>query len=119
DGQTVVLEKVKGQGENPQDKWRRVSPNPADIDREKADSLTAKLSNMRATAFVDSTAKAGTDKPAMTVVVKFDDNKKEEKATFGQVGSEVFVARPGEPGAAKVDAADFTEAVKSLDEIAK
>ena len=34
-GQTAVFEKVKGQGPNPQDKWRRVSPNSADVDREK------------------------------------------------------------------------------------
>ena len=74
---------------------------------------------MRATTFVDSTAKAGTDAPAMTVTVKFDDGKKEEKATFGQVGADVFVARPGEPGAAKIEAADFTETIKALDEIAK
>lgn len=119
DGQTVVLEKAKGQGENAQDKWRRVSPNPADLDREKADGLTSKLSNLRAASFVDAAAKTGTDKPALSVTVKFDDGKKEEKATFGQVGNDVFVARPGEPGAARVETADFTEAIKALDEIAK
>jgi hypothetical protein len=118
-GQTVVLEKVKGQGENAPDKWRRVSPNAADLDREKVDALTSKLSNIRATSFVDAAAKTGTDKPALTIAVKFDDGKKEETATFGQVGSDVFVARPGEPGAAKIDGADFTDAIKALDEIAK
>ena len=51
--------------------------------------------------------------------MKFDDGKKEERATFGQVGNDVFVARPGEPGAAKIDAADFNDVIKSLDEIAK
>jgi hypothetical protein len=118
-GQTVVLEKVKGQGDNAQDKWRRVSPNAADVDREKIDGVTSKLSNLRAASFVDSTAKTGVDKPAMTVTVKFDDGKKEEKVTFGQSGSDVFVVRPGEPGAAKIEAADFNEAIKSLDEISK
>jgi hypothetical protein len=39
--------------------------------------------------------------------------------TFGQSGSDVFAGRPGEPGAAKADTADFTEAIKSLDEISK
>jgi hypothetical protein len=118
-GQTVVLERVKGQGENAADKWRRVSPNPADVDREKMDSLTSKLSNMRAASFVGAEAKTGADKPALTVTVKFDDSKKEEKATFGQSGSDVFVVRAGEPGAAKIDTADFTEAMKSLDELSK
>jgi len=118
-GQTVVLERVKGTGENAPDTWKRVSPTAADVDREKSDSLLSKLSNIRAASFVDAAAKTGLDKPALTVTVKFDDGKREEKVTFGQTGSDVFVARPGEPGAAKIDAADFNETIKSLDELSK
>ena len=66
-----------------------------------------------------STAKTGLDKPALSVVVKFDEGKKEDRATFAQVGNDVFVSRPGEPGAAKIDAADFNDVIKSLDEISK
>ena len=118
-GQTVVLERVKGKGENAADTWRRVSPTAADVDREKTDSLLSKLSNIRAASFVESTAKTGLDKPALAVTVKFDDGKKEEKVTFGQAGNDVYVSRPGEQGAAKVEAADFNEAIKSLDELSK
>ena len=118
-GQTVVLERVKGTGGNAPDTWKRVSPTAADVDREKSDSLLSKLSNIRAASFVDAAAKTGLDKPALTVTVKFDDGKREEKVTFGQTGSDVFVARPGEPGAAKIDAADFNETIKSLDELSK
>jgi len=117
-GQTIVLDRVKGQNDKP-DTWKRVSPSPADVDKEKMDSLLAKLSNMRASSFVESTSKTGLDKPALTVAVKFDEGKKEEKVTFGQSGTDVFAARPGEPGAAKADTADFNEAVKSFDDIAK
>ncbi|PYR39412.1 MAG: hypothetical protein DMF93_14220 [Acidobacteria bacterium] len=117
-GQTIVLDRVKGQNDKP-DTWKRVSPAAADVDKEKMDGLLSKLSNMRASSFVDSTAKTGLDKPALTITVKFDDGKKEEKVAFGQSGSDVFAARPGEPGAAKADTADFNEAVKSFDEIAK
>jgi hypothetical protein len=74
---------------------------------------------MRADKFVASTAGTGLDKPAMTVVVKFDDSKKEERVTFGQSGQDVYAARPGEPGAAKTDAADFNESLRSLDELSK
>ena len=116
-GQTIVLDRVKGQNDKP-DTWKRVSPAAADVDKEKMDGLLSKLSNMRASSFVDSTAKTGLDKPALTITVKFDDGK-EEKVAFGQSGSDVFAARPGEPGAAKADTADFNEAVKSFDEIAK
>src|SRR5713101_7030649 len=103
-GQTVVFEKVKGQGDNAKD---------------KIDSLLSKLSNTRASSFVDSSAKTGLDKPAMTITVKFEEGKKEEKVTFGQVGNDVFASRPGEPGAAKTDATDFNDAIKSLDELSK
>ena len=56
---------------------------------------------------------------ALTVVVKFDDGKKEERVSFGKVGEDVFAARQGEPGAMKTDAADFGEVNKSLDELSK
>ena len=63
--------------------------------------------------------KTGLDSPAMTVFVKFEDGKKEERVTFGKVENDAYAARPGEPGAAKIDASDFNEAVKALDEISK
>ncbi len=118
-GQTVVLDRVKGTGDNAPDKWHRVSPNPGDVDKEKMDGLLSKLSNMRAASFVDSTAKAGLDKPALVVDAKFDEGKKNEKVTFGQVGTDVFAGRPNEPGAAKADNADLNDVLKSFDEIAK
>src|SRR5438552_1444330 len=118
-GQTVVFEKAKGQGENPQDTWRRVSPAAANADKDKVESLLSRLSNMRATSFAESTAKTGLDKPELTVYVKFDDSKKEERVSFGKSGEDVYASRPAEPGAAKVDATDLTEALKTLDEIAK
>jgi hypothetical protein len=117
-GQTIVLDRVKGAADKP-DTWKRVSPNPGDVDKEKMDGLLSKLSNMRASSFVDSTAKTGVDKPALVVDVKFDEGKKDEKVTFGQEGNDVFAVRPGEPGAAKADKADLDEATKSFDEIAK
>jgi hypothetical protein len=118
-GQTITLERTKGQGDNAPDKWKRLTPSAADLDKDKSDGLLGKLSNIRASSFVDASAKTGLDKPAMTIVVKFDEGKKEDRATFGQVGNDVFVSRPGEPGAAKIDTTDFNELMKSLDEIAK
>jgi hypothetical protein len=117
-GETLVLDRVKGENDKP-DTWKRVSPNPGDVDKDKMDGLLSRLSNMRASSFVESTAKTGVDKPALVATVKFDEGKKEEKVTFGQEGSDVFAARPGEPGAAKADKADFDEVAKSFDEISK
>ena len=38
---------------------------------------------------------------------------------FGKEADTVYASRPGEPGAAKADATDFTDVNKSLDELAK
>jgi len=118
-GQTVVFERIKGQGDNPQDKWRRVSPNAADVDKDKTDSTLAKIADLRATSFVESTAKTGLPSPVLTAFVKFDDGKKEERVSFGRNDNDVYAARPGESGAAKIDAADFTDVTTALDELSK
>lgn len=116
-GETYVFDRVKGANENAPDTWKRVSPNAGDVDKDKFDAFLARLANMRAESF--TAAGGGTDKPALIVDVKFDEGKKEERVTFAQAGSEVFAIRPGEPGAAKTDATDFNESVKSLDELVK
>jgi hypothetical protein len=121
-GQTVAFDKVKNTGKDAQtnpDIWKRVSPSAKDATKETMDSMLSRLSNMRAASFTESTANTGLDKPALTVYVKFDDGKKEERVSFGQHGSDVYALRPGEPGAAKVDATDFNETIKSLDELSK
>jgi len=116
---TVVFERVKGTGENPVDSWKRVSPNPGDPDKSKVEAMLAGLADIRATSFTDTTAKTGLDKPAMTVLVKFDDGKKEEKVSFGKNGSDVYALIAGQPGAGKIEAEKFDEANKTLDELSK
>jgi len=117
-GQTVVFERVKGQGETP-DKWRRVSPNAGDPDTRKVEALLAGLADMRATSFADAKTKTGLDAPALTVAASFDEGKKQERVTFGKVGNDVFAARTDEPNPAKIEAEKFDEAVKALDELSK
>jgi hypothetical protein len=118
-GQTAVFDRVKSTTEGKPDTWHRASPNAGDVDKDKFDAFLGRISNMRAEKFVPSAAGTGLDKPALTVAVKFDDNKKEERVTFGQSGNDVHAARPGEPGAAKTDSNDFNEALKSIDELSK
>jgi hypothetical protein len=118
-GQTAVFEKVKAPDDKTPEKWRRVSPNPADVDRDKIDAALSKLANLRAASFTESTAKTGLDAPAITVLVKFEDGNKEDRVTFGKNDADTFAARPGDAGAAKIDAADMTEVLKALDDISK
>ena len=119
DGRTVVLERVKAEGDDTADKWRRVSPNAGDVDKDKMGGLLSRLESLRASSFTSSTAKTGLGSPAMTVVVKFDDGKKEERVTFGKAGTGTYAGRPDEPGAARIDTAAFDSAVKALDEASK
>jgi hypothetical protein len=121
-GQTIAFDKVKGAKPEDEDKWQRTGSGgakPVDADKEKMSVLLAKLESIRATSFVDSTAKTGLDSPVMTVYAKFDDGKKEERVTFGKSGTDVFASRPGEPGAAKVSPMEFDDINKKLDELAK
>ena len=117
-GQTVVFERVKG-AESAQDTWRRVSPAPGDVDRAKMDALLSGLADVRATAFRPTTAGTGLDSPVMTLVVKFEDGKREDRASFGRSGAGTFVSVPSQPGAAVIDAEQLDEALKTLDEISK
>jgi hypothetical protein len=47
--------------------------------------------------------------------VKFDDGKKEERVTIGGAGGGTFATRPDQPGALKLEAGKFEEALKNLD----
>jgi hypothetical protein len=118
EGQTVAFDLTKGQADSPLGKWKRVSPNPGDVDKDKFDDFLSKLSNMRAIAFVDAKAPTGLSQPAMTVSLKFNDTK-EERVSFGKVENNVYASLSGEPGAAQASAADFTGMTKALDEVAK
>jgi Domain of unknown function (DUF4340) len=118
-GQTVAFDKIKGSKPVDDDKWRRAGDKPVDADKEKMSVLLAKLESVRATKFVDSTAKTGLDSPALTVYAKFEDGKKEERVMFGKSGDTVYASRAGEAGAAAVSSMEYDEIIKKLDELAK
>ena len=83
------------------------------------ESLVAKIENLRAASFVDSTAKTGLDKPTATIIVKFDDDKNEDRVAFARTGTDVYASITGQPGAAKVTTTEFDAALKALDEVSK
>jgi uncharacterized protein DUF4340 len=118
-GQTVSFERVKSDAKDQPDKWRRVAPTAGEPDRQKVQDFLAGLADIRATSFVDAKTKTGLDAPAMTVVAKYDDGKKEERVTFGKNGNDVYAARTDDPGAGKIESEKFDEAVKALDELSK
>ena len=115
--ETFSLEKTKTKNKDGQDeeKWRQLAPTARDADQTKVENLVSALTAARATSFVDSGAKTGLDKPELTVTVKFDDGKREEKTSFARSGSDGYASRAGEPGAAKVDVSAIENIVKSLE----
>ena len=118
-GSTVLaFERVKGTGENPVDTWKQVVPADKAVDSSNFEGALLEFSNLRAESFVDRAGPAtGHDKPAATIVVKFDDGKKEERVTFGTAGTSVFATRADQPGALKLEAGKYEAATKKLDGI--
>jgi hypothetical protein len=119
--ETLTFEKARGQGKDAAEKWRETKPAARDVDSSAFDTFLTKLANQRAQSFVETggKTKTGLESPAMVVVVRFDDGKKEEKVTFGRTGADVYAAMAGQPGAAKIDATEFDDAIKALDAISK
>jgi hypothetical protein len=97
-------------------KWKRLSP-ARDVEASQMDSLLSAFSGLSVSGWVDAKTKTGADAPIAVVTARFEDGKKEERVAFGKVGSDVFAMRAGEPGAAKVDAAKFDEAIKALEAV--
>lgn len=117
-GKTTTWDKVKGTGDAA-DTWKRVTPAGGDPDKEKFQTFVAALADIRATTFVDSKAKTGLDAPAATIVVKFDDGKKEDRVLIAKPGADAYASRPDDPGAAKIDSTKFDDTIKSIDEFTK
>lgn len=118
-GQTLTLERVKSTEEGKPDTWKRLSPSAGDPDRSRVENLLAGLADIRATSFQTSTARTGIDSPALVVVAKFEDGKKEERVSFGQSGSDAFARRTDDPGVARIEADKLKEAIKTFDELSK
>jgi hypothetical protein len=111
DGATVAFEKQKLKKEGDPERWAQVQPAATIEDTKIVDALS-KVTDLRAESFADLPAGAAL---VATVRAKFSDGKKEETVSFHKAGEDVFATRPGEPGAAKVAAADFTAAMGALD----
>jgi hypothetical protein len=117
--QTIAFEKTKTKNKEgrEEEKWRQVAPTARDVDQTKVENLTSAVTQARATSFVDTTVKTGLDKPELTVTIKSNEGKREERVSFARAGSDAYAGRNGEPGAAKIDASTLDNIVKALDEL--
>ena len=122
DGQSTVYEKAAaGSG----GKWRKLSPGAPDIkdikDIEPAtmDTALSKLSYLRALTFVQTPPGLTSGPGAISVLVKYDEGKKEESVRLAKLGSAPFAVRADWPDAAKLDASAYALLVASLDDLQK
>lgn len=128
-GQTVAFEKakVKDKDGKEEEKWRQTAPTARDIDNAKVDALLSAATGARADTWVagaaakaDKDAQAATKalaKPELSIVVKFDEGKKEDRVALARSGSDAYASRAGEGGAAKVQASTLDSIVKALEEL--
>lgn len=107
-----VVATTAGQG----DTWQRTVNGgaAADVDTTKMDDLLSKLSNLRIVSFVPSSAA----KPELVVATSHDEGKF-ERVRFGKAGTDVFATRESEPGAGRLDAANYDDTIKALDAVVK
>lgn len=115
-GKTMVIERVKTESDKP-DTWKRVSPSEKELDKGKVETLLSGLADVRATSFRDARAGTGLDAPTLSVHMKYDQSRSEERATFGRNGNDAFAARPDDAGAMVIEAEKLNEAITQLDEL--
>lgn len=116
---TVTFERVKAEGDEAGDTWRRTTPGPAtDADKTDVEALLGKIADLRADSFANSTAGTGLATPMLTAHVTFNDEGDEEQVTFGRSGDATYAAVPGDAGAARIDTSALDEILAALDDLA-
>lgn len=109
---TVTIDKAKGKDGS--EVWKNTAGK--ELETEKAADPLNKFTNLRADS-IDTAARAAARTPELTVVVSFDDGKRTETVSFARAGADVYAVRDGEPGAAKVPATAYEDALKSIDSL--
>ena len=117
DGERWAFEKVETTTDGESDTWRRTAPDEGDVETSAMDDLLAKLSNLRAEAFVASRDGTGLDAPVSTILVTFDEDGEQERVVVGRAGDEVFAARGDELGAARLNTRAWEDALEALDAV--
>jgi hypothetical protein len=120
-GQTFVFEKTKGKNKEGQDEetWRQVSPQAKDVDQSKVESLLSAITGAQAKALGDAAARKALEKPELTVAIKFDEGRREDRVSFARSGSNGYALRASEGTPVTVDVSTIDGIVKALEELNK
>lgn len=108
------FQKVTGSGPNESDKWQRVvDGNATDLDTTKMDDFVSKVSNLRIQSFGPAAPAAA---PAIVVSASYDGGKFERVRLF-KTEKDALATRDGEPGAGRLDTANYDDAVKAFEAV--
>jgi hypothetical protein len=118
-GLTAAFErgKVKDKDGKELDGWRQVTPAQKDMDGARVDAFLTTATGVQAQTFVEDAARAGLGKPELTVVITFDEGKKEDRVTFARVGTAAYAGRAGMSGAAAIEPALLDSLLKAFEDI--
>ena len=114
DGTHWAFERAEASAEGETDGWRRTAPDAGDIDASAMDDVLTTLSGLRVESYVESRDGTGLDTPVATVFVTFSDGSEQERVIVGRAGDDVFAVNGNEPGAARLDASAWDEALAAL-----
>jgi hypothetical protein len=117
--QTSAFEKTKSKNKEGKDeeKWRQVSPQTRDVDQAKVESLLSAITGARATGVAGPAAKKALEKPELSVTVKFDEGRKEDRVAFARSGTSAYAVRAPEGTPAAIDATTIDAIIKALEEL--
>ena len=107
-----AAEEEAGAGE---ETWRRIEPEPADVERPEMDALLRALSDLRADSFVESRRATGLDAPLVAITATFGEDGEEERVLIGRSDDASYGLHGDEPGAAVLDPDAVDDAVEALD----
>jgi hypothetical protein len=75
------------------------------------------ITGARATSFAAPGTKTGLENPELTVTIKFDEGKREDRVMFARAGGTAYAQRAGDASAAIVEGSTIDNIIKQLDEV--
>ena len=113
---TVAFERIAATGDDTETTWTRTEPEAGEIERRDIDDLLSKISNLRASSFVESRNEVALFDANIiaTVRVTFGDEETEESVVFWRNGDDTYAVNGDEPGAGVVDGQSVDDAFDAI-----
>jgi hypothetical protein len=101
-------------------KWKRTSPDAADLETSKVEDALFKVGGVEATEMIDAPeadGRYGLDAPAFELVIRMGSGKGESKLVIGKKGDAAFARRSGDASILKLEVAKADELIGAFKQI--